>query len=101
MAGDAEILKLIEEMAAGRVDAIAFTSAAQIVQLFELARAAEAEPRLRAALEQTRIAAVGPVVAAELERRGLSALIMPRDTYFMKPLVSAIIAALPPRPTVG
>jgi hypothetical protein len=34
------------------------------------------------------------VVAAELERRGLCALIMPRDTYFMKPLVSAIAAAL-------
>ena len=94
--GGAEILRLIEEMAAGRVDAVAFTSAAQIVQLFELARAAEAEARLRAALERTRIAAIGPVVAAELERRGLCALIMPRDTYFMKPLVSAIIAALPP-----
>ena len=100
-AGDAEVLRLIEEMAAGRVDAVAFTSAAQIVQLFELARGAEAEPQLRAALERTRIAAIGPVVAAELERRGLCALIMPRDTYFMKPLVSAIIAALPPRPTVG
>jgi uroporphyrinogen-III synthase len=100
-AGGAEVLRLIEEMAAGRVDALAFTSAAQIVQLFELARGAEAEPQLRAALERTRIAAIGPVVAAELERRGLCALIMPRDTYFMKPLVSAIIAALPPRPGVG
>jgi uroporphyrinogen-III synthase len=97
-AGGAEVLGLIEEMAAGRVDAVAFTSAAQIVQLFELARGAEAEPQLRAALERTRIAAIGPMVAAELERRGLCALIMPRDTYFMKPLVSAIIAALsPPR----
>jgi len=83
--GGAEILRLIEEMAAGRVDAVAFTSAAQIVQLFELARAAEAEAQLLAALERTKIAAIGPV-----------ALIMPRDTYFMKPLVSAIIAALPP-----
>jgi len=100
-AGGAEILRLIEEMAAGRVDAVAFTSAAQIVQLFELARGAEAEPQLRAALERTRIAAIGPVVAAELERRGLCALIMPRDTYFMKPLVSAIIAALPRLPTGG
>jgi uroporphyrinogen-III synthase len=93
-AGGAEVPRLIEEMAAGQVDAIAFTSAAQIVQLFEMARGAGAEPRLRAALDCTRIAAIGPVVAAELERRGLSALIMPRDTYFMKPLVSAIAAAL-------
>jgi uroporphyrinogen-III synthase len=93
-AGDAEVLGLIEEMAAGRVDAIAFTSAAQAVQLFETARGAGAEAQLRAALDCTTIAAIGPVVAAELERRGLSVAIMPRDTYFMKPLVSAIAAAL-------
>jgi uroporphyrinogen-III synthase len=93
-AGDTEVLGLIEEMAAGRVDAVAFTSAVQIVQLFETARGAGAEPQLRAALACTTIAAIGPVVAAELERRGLCALIMPRDTYFMKPLVSAIAAAL-------
>ena len=41
-----------------------------------------------------RIAAVGPVVAGELERHGFSVAIMPRDSFFMKPLVTAIIAAL-------
>jgi len=92
--GDAEVLGLIEEMTEGRVDTIAFTSAAQIGQLFEIARAAKAEPRLRAALERTPIAAIGPVVAAELERHGLTVRVMPRDTYFMKPLVTAIAAAL-------
>jgi uroporphyrinogen-III synthase len=90
--GDAEVLELIEEMGGGRVDAIAFTSAAQIVQLFDLARAAKAEPGLRAALEQTAIAAIGPVVAGELQRHGLTVRVMPRDTYFMKPLVTAIVA---------
>jgi hypothetical protein len=33
-------------------------------------------------------------VSAELQRRGIMATIMPSDTYFMKPLVSAIVAAL-------
>jgi uroporphyrinogen-III synthase len=94
--GDAEIGGLIAEIAAGRVDAVAFTSAAQIPQLFALARGAHAEARLREALEQTRVAAVGPVVAAELERQGLSVAIMPREAFFMKPLVSAIVAALSP-----
>jgi uroporphyrinogen-III synthase len=93
-AGDAEVLGLIEEMAAGRVDAIAFTSAPQIGRLFEMAGAAKAETRLRGALERTPIAAIGPVVAAELERRGLTVAIMPRDAFFMKPLVTAIAAAL-------
>jgi uroporphyrinogen-III synthase len=93
-AGGDEVLRLIEEIAAGRIDAVAFTSAAQIVQLFALARGAQAEPLLRAALEHTAIAAVGPVVAAELERQGLSVAIMPRDSFFMKPLVTAIAASL-------
>ena len=92
--GDAEVLRLIEEMAAGRVDAVAFTSAAQIVQLFEMARAAKAEPQLHAALGRTAIAAIGPVVAADLQRRGLNVAIMPHDTFFMKPLVTAIAAGL-------
>ncbi len=92
--GGDEVRRLIEEIAAGRIDAVAFTSAAQIVQLFALARDAKAEPLLRAALQRTAIAAVGPVVAAELERRGLAVAIMPRDSFFMKPLVTAIAAAL-------
>jgi uroporphyrinogen-III synthase len=92
--GGAAIRELIEEIAAGRVDALAFTSAAQIPQLFALARDAQAEARLRAALSRTRIAAVGPVVAGELERLGLAVAIMPRDSFFMKPLVTAIAEAL-------
>ena len=35
-----------------------------------------------------------PVVAGELRRHGVEAAIMPQGTYFMKPLVSAIVAAL-------
>ena len=92
--GGEAIGELIGEIAAGRVDALAFTSAAQIPQLFALARDAAAEARLRDALRRTKIAAVGPVVAAELERQGVSVAIMPRDSFFMKPLVSEIVAAL-------
>jgi uroporphyrinogen-III synthase len=93
-AGGDAIRELIEEIAAGRVDALAFTSAAQIPQLFALARDVQAEMRLREALSRTKIAAVGPVVAGELERLGLAVAIMPRDSFFMKPLVTAIAAAL-------
>jgi uroporphyrinogen-III synthase len=91
-----EIVAMIEEMTAGRVDAIAFTSAPQVARLFAAAADAGQEARLVAALRATPIAAVGPVVAAELERRGFEIAIMPRDSFFMKPLVTAIIAALSP-----
>ena len=40
------------------------------------------------------IAAIGPVVADAVRRRGLTPAIMPNGTYFMKPLVSAIAAAM-------
>jgi uroporphyrinogen-III synthase len=89
-----EIIAVIEEMAAGRVDAIAFTSAPQVARLFAAAADAGQDTRLLAALRATPIAAVGPVVAGELARRGLDVAIMPRDSFFMKPLVTAIIAAL-------
>jgi len=91
---DAAILALLDELGAGRVDAVAFTSAAQVTRLYEAAAAAGLAARLDAALRRTQLAAVGPIVAGELQRRGLAVAIMPRDSYFMKPLVSAIIAAL-------
>jgi uroporphyrinogen-III synthase len=49
----------------------------------------------RVAIAQTYwgILAIGPVVSAELERHGVTATVMPSGTYFMKPMVSAIIAA--------
>jgi uroporphyrinogen-III synthase len=93
-AGGDEIGPLIEEIAAGRIDALAFTSTPQVGQLFAMARDAKAEPLLRDALARTKIAAVGPVVAAELERHGLTVTIMPADSFFMKPLITAITAAL-------
>ena len=89
-----EIATLIEEMRQGRVDAIAFTSAPQITRLFEAAAVSGGEDRLLAALRRTPIAAIGPVVAGELQRHGLEPAIMPQDSFFMKPLVTAIVAVL-------
>jgi uroporphyrinogen-III synthase len=96
-AGDpAGILALIGEIGAGRVDVVAFTSASQVSMLFDAGRAAGKEPELCSALRRTAVAAVGPVVAGELQRRGIPVAAMPRDTFFMKPLVSAIAAFLSP-----
>jgi uroporphyrinogen-III synthase len=98
---DEAIRALIGELAAGRLDAIAFTSAAQVTRLFAAATQAGLLPTLDRGLRRTALAAVGPIVAAELARRGLKVAIMPRDTYFMKPLVSAIIAAMAPTDAGG
>ncbi|MBV9825600.1 MAG: uroporphyrinogen-III synthase [Alphaproteobacteria bacterium] len=93
-ASDAALAGLIEHLIAGRIDAIAFTSAAQVRRLFDVARGRGLEAELVAALRATTIAAVGPIVAGEIEHYGLTAAVVPRDAYFMKPLVTAICAVL-------
>ena len=92
-ADDEKVVALIDDMAAGKVDVIAFTSSPQVRRLFVVAEAVGRDAALRTALHSIVIAAVGPVVAEELQRRGFAATVTPNDAYFMKPLVSAIVAA--------
>ena len=94
-AADANIVTAIEEMAQGRIDAIALTNLGQVRRLFEVAKARQREAQLRDGLARTPIASVGPVVSDELKSHGLRADISPaNDAYFMKPLISAMAAAL-------
>jgi len=100
-AGATSIVAAIDEMAEGRVDAIALTSSGQVRRLFEVAQIHACEARLRDGLARTPIASVGPVVSDELASLGLRTDIYPaNDAFFMKPLISAMAAALgksPPR----
>lgn len=100
-AADANIVTAIEEMAHGRIDAIALTSSGQVRRLIEVAQAHRCEAQLREGLERTPIASVGPVVSDELKAYGLRTDIYPaNDAFFMKPLISAMATALakaPPR----
>jgi uroporphyrinogen-III synthase len=100
-AADANIVTAIDEMAAGRVDAIALTSSGQVRRLMGVAMTHGREAQLRDGLAQTPIASVGPVVSDELKSHGLRTDISPaNEAYFMKPLISAMATALgktPPR----
>ncbi len=94
-AADANIVTAIDEMALAHIDAIALTSSGQVRRLFEVAQAHGCEARLRAGLARTPIASVGPVVSEELSAHGLRTDIYPaNDAFFMKPLISAMAAAL-------
>jgi len=93
-AEEQSVVALIDRMAGGEVDAIAFTSSPQVRRLFEVAKSVQREAALDAALHRTAIAAVGPIVAEDLRRRGFDVPITPDRSYFMKPLVTAIVAAL-------
>jgi uroporphyrinogen-III synthase len=104
-AADANIVTAIDEMAAGRIDAIALTSSGQVRRLVEVAKVHRREAQLRDGLARTPIASVGPVVSDELKSHGLRTDISPaNDAFFMKPLISAMAAALgktPPRATAA
>ena len=60
---------------------------------------------MREGLERTPIASVGPAVSDELKSHGLRTDIYPaEDAFFMRPLISAMAAALgknPPRAAAG
>jgi uroporphyrinogen-III synthase len=94
-AADANIVTAINEMAQGRIDAIALTSSGQVRRLIEVAQVHGCESRLREGLARTPIASVGPVVSDELKSHGLRTDIYPaNDAFFMKPLISAMATAL-------
>jgi uroporphyrinogen-III synthase len=85
-ASDAAVQELLARMRRGDVDAIAFTSKAQVERLF---RAAPAD-QVRAALAATQVAAVGPVVSETLAAHGVAVNAMPENAWFMKPLTAAL-----------
>ncbi|QQO23062.1 uroporphyrinogen-III synthase [Bradyrhizobium diazoefficiens] len=94
-AADANIAAAVDEMAAGRIDALALTNLGQVRRLIEAAKAHGSEAKLRAGLEQTLIASVGPAVSGELAAHGLRTDVSPtEDHYFMRPLISAMATAL-------
>lgn len=94
-AADANIVAAIDDMAEGRIDSIALTNLGQVRRLIEAAQAHGSEAKLRAGLERTLIASVGPAVSGELAAHGLRTDISPPDeAYFMRPLISAMAAAL-------
>jgi uroporphyrinogen-III synthase len=91
---DARVLAIINGMAGGHFDAIAFTSAPQVRRLRDVARATGRESDLLQGFRRIVVAAVGPIVASELETLGVQVSITPKGgTFFMKPLVRELAAA--------
>jgi uroporphyrinogen-III synthase len=83
---DVAVHALLERMAAGEVDVIAFTSKLQIERLVTQHPA----PLVRRALTRTKIAAVGPIVAEAIRTAGFEVASSPEHSWFMKPLVVAL-----------
>lgn len=98
-AADANIVTAIDEMARGRVDAVALTNLGQIRRLIDAAKKHGWEEKLRDGLTKTPIASVGPAVSDELKAHGLRTDIYPaEEAFFMRPLISAMATALAKKP---
>jgi len=88
----------IRALAAGKFDAIAFTSTPQIERLEEVARQRGTEAEFRQGLARVNIAAIGPVVASALKTRGFVVAAMPATSFHLKPLINALVDALASAP---
>jgi uroporphyrinogen-III synthase len=96
-ASDAEsaaVEAVIRDMAAGKLDAVAFTSTPQIERLEEVAKERGLAAELQQGLARILIAAVGPVAASALTKRGLHVAAMPTTSFHLKPMVNALVDAL-------
>jgi uroporphyrinogen-III synthase len=93
-ADEDRVVAAIGEMAAGHVDLITFTSSPQLRRLNQVAKTRGCEDALAQGLARTKLAAVGPVVAAALAEAGFTVAIAPEDNFHMRPMVNAIVEAL-------
>lgn len=84
------VVDLIEKLADNKFDLICFTSKAQYHRLEAVAKKFDLVEMLKKGLQQTKIVAIGPVVAEQLTADGHEIAAMPEEKYFMKPMVSAI-----------
>ena len=89
-ADDEAVRNLLARINRGEIDAVAFTSTPQVERLFSIAPAED----VTAALAKTVVAAVGPIVSETLHKHGISARVMPEDSFFLKPLTSELEDAL-------
>lgn len=89
---DAQVSAVIRDLAAGKFGLIAFTASTQIERLFTVARETGLLPQLESGLQNTPIAAVGPVMEQALAAHGLKSVVQPQANFHLKPLVRAIAA---------
>lgn len=94
---DDRVVELITSLTNRRVDAVAFTTAPQVDRLWQVAERRNLLTQLDAALSETLVAAVGPVVAASLTAKGRPPDVVPSLQFFMRRLTESLVAALAPK----
>jgi uroporphyrinogen-III synthase len=94
---DQRVVALLEQLAQGEIDAIAFTAAMQIERLFQVAKQHGGQEALASSLARIHVAAVGPIVREALDRHGVRVDVVPARQFFMRRLTQAMAEILGPR----
>lgn len=89
------VAELIQQLSAGRIHVVVFTSSPQIDRLYEVARERGLEKELHQGWSQTRVAAIGPVVAENLRSHGAPVHLCPEQGFVMKNLVQLVKREFP------
>ena len=89
-----KVAALAEGLLRGDLDAIAFTSQAQVKRLMDVAEGMGIQPAVTEAMNRLLVVAVGPIVADTLARYSVGVDVMPEESWFMKPMVRALIDRL-------
>lgn len=88
---------IIADLAAGTLDAIAFTTAMQVEHLFQVARRRRCEEALRAGLARAHVAAIGPLARDTLRSLDVRVDSVPARQFFMRRLTEEMATRLGPR----
>jgi uroporphyrinogen-III synthase len=86
-------VQLIEDLAAGKVDAVTFTSASTAKNLTEIAEKEKMLRQLNEGLERTVVAAIGPRAKMAIEELGFKVDIVP-ENHSIRDLVEALVSNL-------
>jgi uroporphyrinogen-III synthase len=89
-ADEERVADLIARLARGEIDALVLTSSPQVDRLFKVAERRGLTEALRHGLANTRVAAIGPVLAENLKQRGTTVHICPEQGFVLKNLIQHI-----------
>lgn len=90
---DQQVRDFVQQLIDGAADAVAFTSATQVARLFKVARQYGRDTALHRAMQQLKIAAVGPLVAEALTKEHLQPDLVPSQSFSLRPLVRTLCEA--------
>lgn len=85
------VSSLIDKLIGAEVDVLVLTSIVQVKRIMSVAKQENREESTLKGLRNTHIAAIGPIVAEQLNGLNIPITVIPEEKFFMKPLVRKLV----------